>query len=199
MITDGSTFAATNIDRLIGGAADFSPGLRLRCFRGRGRLVQFDIAGASVDIRGRRPFNEAARRNLLAWSAISSSSAAASFSSSIRRARRRGAPNRGCDAASRRSRSEFVCTACGHADIVGARNIEQARILAVEPPKRIRRREALGCCAWHLTPDQGESQVEAEAQAPRFSEGASHKIAFPPSQRLSEWIQRNGYSNRDSA
>jgi len=88
---------------------------------------------------------------------------------------------------------------CGHADLFGARNIEQARILAVEPPKRIRRREALGCCAWHLTPDQGESQVEAEARAPRFSEGASHKIAFPPSQRLSEWIQRNGYSNRDSA
>src|SRR4029077_2728670 len=29
---------------------------------------------------------------------------------------------------------------CGHADLFGARNIEQARILAVEPPKRIRRR-----------------------------------------------------------
>jgi putative transposase len=47
------------------------------------------------------------------------------------------------DATSRRSQSEFVCTACGHADhadVVGARNIEQARTLAVEPPKRIRRR-----------------------------------------------------------
>jgi putative transposase len=45
------------------------------------------------------------------------------------------------DTASRRRQSEFVCTACGHADnadVVGARNISQARILAVEPPKRIR-------------------------------------------------------------
>jgi putative transposase len=47
------------------------------------------------------------------------------------------------DAVSRQSQSVFVCTACGHADnadTVGARNIEQARTLAVVPPKRVRRR-----------------------------------------------------------
>ena len=47
------------------------------------------------------------------------------------------------DANSRQSQSVFVCTACGHADhadTVGARNIEQARTCAVEPPKRIRLR-----------------------------------------------------------
>jgi putative transposase len=47
------------------------------------------------------------------------------------------------DANSRQSQSVFVCRTCGHADnadTIGARNIEQARILAVEPPKRIRKR-----------------------------------------------------------
>ena len=46
-------------------------------------------------------------------------------------------------AASRITRAQFVCMACGfaeHADVVGARNIDQARILAVEPPKRTLRR-----------------------------------------------------------
>ena len=44
------------------------------------------------------------------------------------------------DVASRRSQSEFVCGYADNADTVGARNIEQARTLAVEPPKRIRKR-----------------------------------------------------------
>jgi putative transposase len=47
------------------------------------------------------------------------------------------------DANSRQSQSVFVCRTCGHADnaaTLGARDIEQARILTVEPPKRIRKR-----------------------------------------------------------
>ena len=43
----------------------------------------------------------------------------------------------------RPTRNRFCCVACGfegHADVVGAINISQARTLAVEPPKRIRKR-----------------------------------------------------------
>ena len=49
------------------------------------------------------------------------------------------------DAASRVSQAAFVCTGCGHAanaDTNAARNISQARTLAVEPPKRTLRRVA---------------------------------------------------------
>jgi putative transposase len=58
-------------------------------------------------------------------------------------------PSQGCrmcgviDPASRVRQDKFVCTACGHAehaDTNAACNTEQARIMAVEPPKRIRRR-----------------------------------------------------------
>jgi putative transposase len=47
------------------------------------------------------------------------------------------------DRANRPSQATFVCVACGHtdnADINAARNIHQARTLAVEPPKRTLRR-----------------------------------------------------------
>lgn len=43
----------------------------------------------------------------------------------------------------RPTRDRFCCVACGfqeHADVVGAINVSQGRILPVEPPKRIRRR-----------------------------------------------------------
>jgi len=50
----------------------------------------------------------------------------------------------GCiDRASRRDQATFICVHCGHednADTNGARNIHQARALAVEPPKRTLRR-----------------------------------------------------------
>jgi putative transposase len=53
-------------------------------------------------------------------------------------------PNCGhCRPDNRPSRDLFVCQGCGfteHADIVGAMNISQGRILPVEPPKRTRKR-----------------------------------------------------------
>lgn len=47
------------------------------------------------------------------------------------------------DRNSRQDQAAFVCVACGHednADVNAARNIHQARALAVESPKRILRR-----------------------------------------------------------
>lgn len=55
-------------------------------------------------------------------------------------------PNPNCGhthANNRPTRDRFCCEACGyegHADIVGAINVSQGRILPVEPPKRIRKR-----------------------------------------------------------
>src|SRR5262249_49674686 len=43
----------------------------------------------------------------------------------------------------RPTRDRFCCEKCcyeGHADVVGAINVSQGRILPVEPPKRIRKR-----------------------------------------------------------
>jgi putative transposase len=48
-----------------------------------------------------------------------------------------------CSPANRPTRDLFRCEVCGyenHADVVGAINVSQGRILPVEPPKRIRRR-----------------------------------------------------------
>jgi len=61
------------------------------------------------------------------------------------------------DAASRRSQSEFVCTACGHADnadVNAAGTIEQARTLAVVPPRQIRKRSR-----WKRKPRDGAHAV----------------------------------------
>src|SRR5215475_14347347 len=55
-------------------------------------------------------------------------------------------PAPGCGhthANNRPTRDWFCCEVCGyegHADVVGAINVSQGRILPVEPPKRIRRR-----------------------------------------------------------
>ena len=55
-------------------------------------------------------------------------------------------PAAGCGhthANNRPTRDRFCCEACGyegHADVVGAINVSQGRMLPVEPPKRIRRR-----------------------------------------------------------
>src|SRR5262245_1224411 len=109
-------------------------------------------------------------------------------------------PAPGCGhthANNRPTRDWFCCEVCGyegHADVVGAINVSQGRILPVEPPKRIRRRGrqeeagegagqpwrlALLLTAVGIDLKAANLRVEAGAEAPRFSEGSMSRDKLP--------------------
>src|SRR5262245_14149527 len=106
-------------------------------------------------------------------------------------------PAPGCGhthANNRPTRDWFCCEVCGyegHADVVGAINVSQGRILPVEPPNKTGRQEEAGGGAgqpWRLALlltavgidlKAANLRVEAGAEAPPFSEGSRSQDGAP--------------------